>query len=401
MKTKLALIFFASLIGLNAGAQQPTPSPKDDSTYTFTIVKELKCTPVKNQNRSSTCWCFSTVAFLESELIRAGKGEYDLSEMFIVRNNFEKKADRYVRMHGETAFSPGGLSENVLELVRQHGIVPEQVYSGLNYGDTAHVHNELDAVTTAYIKALINSRKLTTAWKDGFSGILDAYLGKLPESFTYNGKTYTPKSFAQSLGLNMDDYVSLTSFTHHPFYSKFILEIPDNYFWGLSYNLPLDELMAVIDNSLATGYTVAWGADVSEKGFEYRKGFAVVPDDAVVADQSGSDRARWENASGAKKEGAAAPKNEPAKEKVITQQLRQQAFDNYETQDDHGMLIMGKATDQNGNLYYKVKNSWGTTNSKYDGYFFASVPYVQYKTTGILVHKDAIPAAIAKKMGIK
>ena len=391
------------MLTIGAHAQKKAAEQKDEDIYKFTVTKELKTTPVKNQNRSSTCWSFSTLAFLESELLRIGKPEYDLAEMYIVRKNFEIKANKYVRMHGETAFSPGGLAGNVIDIMKNYGIVPEEVYGGMNYGDTAHIHTELDGVTQAYIKAVTTNRskKLTTAWKNGFDGVLDAYLGAVPQKFTYNGTEYTSKSFANSLGLNFDDYVDITSFTHHPFYTQFALEIPDNYFWNKSYNVPLDEMIKIIDNSLELGYTVAWGSDVSEKGFQYRKGFAVVPEKDEDLDQAGSDRERWEAASGSKD---SKKKEEPkpifVKEKVITQEMRQAAFDNYETQDDHGMLIMGTATDQNGNRYYKVKNSWGTDRSRYEGYFFVSIPFVQYKTTSIMVNKNAIPADIAKKMGL-
>lgn len=401
---KISFIICALLLTFNVQAQNKKANEqKDEDIYKFTVTKELPTTSVKNQSRTSTCWCFSTLTLLESELLRMGKGEYDLSEMFIVRKNFEIKADRYVRMHGETAFSPGALAGNVIKIMKDYGIVPEEVYEGKNYGDTVHIHTELDAASSAYIKAVTTnrSRKLTTAWKDGFNGILDAYLGKMPEKFTYKGVEYTPQSFANSLGLNLDDYVDITSFTHHPFYTEIALEIPDNYFWNTSYNVPLADMMRIIDNALEQGYTVAWGSDVSEKGFQYRKGFAVVPEKDEDLDQTGSDRARWEAASGSKNDKKKEePKPEPVKEKTITQEMRQIAFDNYETQDDHGMLIMGTAKDQNGNNYYKVKNSWGTTNSRYDGYFFVSIPYVQYKTTSVMVNKKAIPADIAAKLGL-
>ena len=400
---KLLLVACASLLlSFNMQAQKSkAASDKEEDIYKFTVVKELPCTPVKNQNRSSTCWSFSSVGFIESELLRLGKGEYHLSEMFVVRNNFEEKADKYVRMHGSIAFSPGGLTENVFQLIERHGIVPESVYSGLNYGDTMHIHNELDNVTGAYMAAVLKSKKLTTAWKDGLNGILDAYLGEKPEKFVYNGIQYTPQSFAQSLGLNMNDYVNITSFTHHPFYAQFVLEIPDNYFWGISYNVPLDEMMEIIDSSIEMGYTVSWASDVSEEGFQYRNGYAIVADKSAGEDLSGSDRARWEGNKGQTTKKGKEAKPAIAKELAITQELRQQAFDNYETQDDHGMLIMGTAKDQEGNRYYKVKNSWGTDRSRYDGYFFASVPFVQYKTTGVMVHKSVIPDHIADKLGIK
>ncbi len=397
MKKTLLLATIALFYTTLAQAQPTTATPAKDSGYIFTVDKELKCTPVKNQSRTGTCWCFATTAFFESELLRTGKGEYDLSEMYVVRRNYERKADRYVRMQGKISFSPGAISVNVFDLVRNYGLMPESAYSGLNYGDTLHNHSELDALARAYVDAVVKSKKLTTAWMNGYKGVLDAYLGKLPESFSYKGKSYTSQTFAQELGLNMNDYVAITSFTHHPFYTQFILEIPDNYFWGTMYNLPLDELMATIDNALNTGYTVVWDADVSEEGFQHGKGYAIVPD-ATKTSLSGTDRARFE--------GTAADKNASTtftipKEKTITQELRQRSFDNYETTDDHLMLLTGTAHDQAGNRYYKVKNSWGTERNSYGGYLFASIPYVQYKTVSIFLHKNAIPAAMASKLGIK
>lgn len=401
---KLLITACALMLTVSVQAQKKQATEqKDEDVYKFTVTKELPTTSVKNQNRTSTCWCFSTLSFLESELLRMNKPEYDLSEMYIVRKNFEIKADRYVRMHGETAFSPGALSGNVIKIIKDYGIVPEEVYGGKNYGDTVHIHTELDGVTSAYVKAVTTNRskRLTTAWKDGFNGILNAYLGEAPTNFTYKGVQYTPQSFANSLGLSLDDYVDITSFTHHPFYTQIALEIPDNYFWNTSYNVPLEDMIRIIDSSLEQGYTIAWGADVSEKGFQYRKGFAVVPENDDDLDQTGSDRERWEAASGSKNDKKKEePKPTPVKEKTITQEMRQIAFDSYETQDDHGMLIMGTATDQNGNRYYKVKNSWGTDRSRYEGYFFVSVPYVQYKTTSIMVNKKVIPADIVQKLGL-
>lgn len=401
---KLVFLICAILITGSTQAQKKQVSETDKDIYKFTITKDLPTTPVRNQSRSGTCWCYSVVAFLESELIRTGKGEYDLAEMFIVRKNFEDKAEKYVRMHGTMTFSPGALFENALRVIRLYGLMPEEAYPGLNYGQELHMHTELDAITEAYTDAVAKNRskKLTTAWKDGYNGILDAYLGKTPEKFTYKGAEYTPQSFKEMLGINMDDYVVITSFTHHPFYTKFALEVPDNYFWGESYNVPLDELMQIIDHSVEQGYTVGWDSDVSEKGFRHRDGYAVVPEKDEDLDQADSDRARWEAASGTKNDKKKEEsKLEPIKEKIITQQLRQKSFDNYETVDDHLMLISGTAKDQNGNTFYKVKNSWGTDRSRYEGFLFASAPYVQYKTICILVNKNAIPSAIAAKLNIQ
>jgi bleomycin hydrolase len=355
-----------------------------ETGYTFTMKKELACTPVKNQNATSTCWCFSGISMLESELLRIGKKPYDLSEMFIVRHTYEKKAQMYSRMHGSSNFAGGGEYGDVLNGWREVGLVPDGAYPGLNYGEIKHNHNEMDGALKGYMDAVIKGSKLTTAWFAGLNGILDAYLGKNPESFTYEGKTYTPASFTKELGINPDDYVLLTSFTHHPFYKTCVLELPDNWAAGSVYNLPLDELVQIIDNSVTNGYTVAWASDMSDKGFSMKQGVAIIPEK------------NWNEMT---EEESSKAFNGPRPEKVITQELRQKEFDNYSTTDDHGMHIVGLATDQSGNTFYKVKNSWGVTG-KYDGFIFVSKAYIMLRTTNIMVNKNAIPAAIAKKMGI-
>lgn len=369
-------------------------------SFQFTIVKELPITPVKNQASSGTCWSFSGLGMIEAELLRMGKPETDLSEMFIVYHSYSDKADKYVRMNGTINFAAGGSFHDVLYVLKNYGMVPESEMIGLNYGEEKHKHGELDAVLTAYIKAVVQNKnkKLSTAWKAGFDGILDAYLGKLPTEFTANGKKYTPQSYAQSLGLNFDDYVSLTSFTHHPFYEQFVIEIPDNWRWGESYNLPLDEFMKVFDNAIDNGYTIAWGSDVSEKGFT-RNGIAVNPE-TKVDNLPGSDQAKWLNISQKEMEEKIYKLQGPQPEVNVTQELRQEGFDNYTTTDDHGMLIYGTAKDQNGTKYFLVKNSWGT-DSKYNGIWYASESFVAQKTINIVVHKDAIPKDIRKKLGIK
>jgi bleomycin hydrolase len=355
-----------------------------ETGYTFTITKELAYTPVKNQNATSTCWCFSGISMLESELLRIGKKPYDLSEMFIVRHTYEKKAQMYSRMHGSSNFAGGGEYGDLLNGWREVGLVPDAAYPGLNYGEIKHNHTEMDGALKGYMDAVIKSSKLTTAWFAGLNGILDAYLGKNPESFTYEGKTYTPASFTKELGINPDDYVLLTSFTHHPFYKTCVLELPDNWAAGSVYNLPLDELVQIIDNSVTNGYTVAWASDMSDKGFSMKQGVAIIPEK------------NWNEMT---EEESSKAFNGPLPEKVITQDLRQKEFDNYSTTDDHGMHIVGLATDQSGNTFYKVKNSWGVTG-KYDGFIFVSKAYLMLRTTNIMVNKNAIPAAIAKKMGI-
>lgn len=373
---------------------------QDNDGYQFTTVKEVKISPVKNQNRTGTCWCFSGLGFLESELLRMGKGEYDLSEMFIVNHSYKDKADKYVRLHGYLNFAQGGSFGDVLYAAKHYGLVPESVMNGLNYGETMHVHGEMESAAANYLKAIIKNpnRKLSTAWKKGFDGIIDAYLGELPEKFTYNGKEYTPKSFAEELGLNIDDYVSLTSFTHHPFYSAFPIEVQDNWRWELSYNLPLNELMQVFDNAINNGYSVAWASDVSEKGFS-RNGVAVAADIESM-ERSGSDQDRWLGLSQTQKDQEIKKMLEkPCQEIKVTQELRQEEYDNYKTTDDHGMLIYGIAKDQTGKKFYMVKNSWGT-DSKYKGTWYASETFVAFKTMNIVVHKNAIPKEIRAKLGI-
>ncbi len=392
-----ALMLAFALSSVSAKDKKKT----EDEGYVFTTVKELKITPVKNQNRTGTCWCFSTLGFLESELLRMGKGEYDLSEMFIVSKNYKDKAEKFVRLHGKLNYAQGGSFEDVLQAWKEYGIVPESVMNGLQYGEDMHVHNELESASRAYLDEIIKNpnRKLSTAWKKGFDGIIDAYLGTAPEKFTYNGKVYTPKSFAAELGINPDDYVSLTSYTHHPFYTEFPIEVEDNWRWADSYNLPIDELMQVFDNAINTGYTIAWGSDVSEKGFT-RNGIGVIPDIESM-ERSGSDQDRWLGLSTSEKDAEIKKMMEkPCKELEITQEMRQQAYDNYETTDDHGMQIYGIAKDQTGKKFYMIKNSWGTDN-KYKGTWYISENFVKYKTMNIVVHKDALPQAIKDKLHIK
>lgn len=381
-------------------AQEAKEDKKAEEGFVFTTIKENPITSIKNQNRSSTCWSFSSVAFLESELLRQGKGEFDLSEMFIVHHTMEDRAVNYVRYHGDASFSPGGSFEDMVVCYEKYGMVPQNAMPGIMYGDSLPVHNELDAVAGAYVEAIGKGKfsKLTPVWKNGLRSIYDTYLGECPKEFTYNGKTYTPRTFADEvLKLNMDDYISLTSYTHHPFYTQFNVEVQDNWRNALSYNLPIEELMEVMDNAVRKGYTFAWGSDVSEQGFT-RDGIAVFPDASKGAELTGSDMAHWLGLSAADKRKELTSK--PLPEVNVTQEMRQKAFDNWETTDDHGMLIYGLAKDQNGKEYFMVKNSWGEAG-KYKGIWYASKAFVAYKTMNILVHKDAIPSKIAKKLGLK
>lgn len=378
-----------------------TVGAQENEGYVFTPVKELKITSVKNQNRSGTCWSFSGVGFLEAELLRQGKGEYDLSDMFIVSHSYKDKANKFVRLHGCLNFGQGGSFGDVLYATKHYGAVPESVMTGLRYGEDAHVHGELENLAISYVNTIVKNPngKLSTAWKEGFDGIVDAYLGKVPETFTYNGKEYTPESFGKELGLDIDDYISLTSYNHHPFHSTFPIEVQDNWRWDLSYNLPLNELMEVFENAINNGYSIAWASDVSEKGFT-RNGIAIAPD-IVSMETSGSDQDKWVGLSKAEKEAEINKMLEkPCQELTITQEMRQKEYDNYQTTDDHGMLIYGIAKDQTGKKYYMVKNSWGTDN-KYNGTWYASEAFVAYKTMNIVVHKDALPKAIKTKLNIK
>jgi len=398
---KLVVLAVAALLSFGASAQKDKKKEEaKPEGYKFTVVKQVPATSVKDQNRSGTCWSFSGLGFIENELLRMGKGEFDLSEMWVVRNCYAAKADRYVRMQGNFNLAGGGGFFDILWNMKNYGFVPEEAYTGLQYGEPKHVHGELDALAKAYADVIVKNpnRKISTAWKKGFDGVLDAYLGPKPEKFTYKGTEYTPESFAKNLGINADDYVSLTSFTHHPFYSKFILEIPDNWLWEESYNLPIDEFEQVLDNAINNGYSIAWGADVSEKGFQYNKGVAVIPQ-TDVAVLNNSEKAKWTELTPKERESMFFNLDHPVVEQTITQKLRQDAFDSQQTTDDHGMVIEGIAKDQRGEKFYIVKNSW-SAEGIYKGYFYASRQFVLYKTTGIMINKKAIPAEIQKKLGL-
>jgi aminopeptidase C len=371
---------------------------QNSAEYEFTTIKENPVTSIKNQYRSGTCWCFSALSFIESEVLRTTGKELDLSEMFVVGKSYRDRAVKYVRLDGHLNFAAGSSFGDVLHVIEDYGIVPQDVMPGFNYGTDKPEHSELDAALKGYVQAIASNpnKTLTTAWLKGFDGIVEAYFGAYPETFNVDGKEYTPASYRDALGINVDDYVNLSSFTHHPFYSEFIIEVPDNWRWDTAYNLPIDELMAVMYNAIENGYTIAWGSDVSEKGFT-RNGLATMPEEQKVA-TAGSDQERWVGKAAEEKKEEV--KAELPKEIFATQEMRQDGYDRKTTTDDHGMHIYGVAKDQNGNNYFMVKNSWGETG-KYKGVWYASDAFVRYKTLNIVVHKDALPKDIKKKLGIK
>jgi bleomycin hydrolase len=392
-----ALAAFSLLMG-NAQVAPQTPTQANPqapltnmkgSEYKFTVIKSLDANAVQNQGQTGTCWSFSSMSFFESELIRMGKGkEFNLAEMYIARKAYPLKADNYIRMHGRANMAEGGGFSDVVNVIRRYGMVPEEVYTGKKNPKDPHNHAVLEATLKGIVSAAAddkNSKIDFEATHQAVEAACDAFLGKAPEKFTYKGKEYTPKSYAESTGINPDDYVFITSYTHHPFYSKFTLEVPDNWNWDQMYNLPLNEFQEVMHNAINTGYTFAWASDVSEKGFRFKDGLAIVPE-IPYADMTDEEKADLVK--------------KPHAQFKVTQENRQLAFDNYESQDDHGMHVVGMVKDQKDTPYYIVKNSWGKDRNECDGYFYASESYVLYKTTSIMLHKKAIPPAIAKKLGI-
>ncbi|MBQ7258450.1 MAG: aminopeptidase [Paludibacteraceae bacterium] len=401
---KELMIIAALAVSLSAFAQNDSTQVKKDSVegWQFTTVDSVPITRVKDQHRSGTCWAFSTLGFLESEVLRIKGKEVELSPMFVVSKTLIDRATYCVRLYNEPKFAEGGSAYDVIYCMQHYGLVPKSAMPGIRYGwteaDTLPVFSELTAVASGYLNGLKKQKKLSPVWREGLQAIYDTYLGACPTEFEYEGKKYTPESFVKSLGLNAEDYVSITSYTHHPFYERFALEVPDNWRMDQMYNVPMEDMMRIIDNALANGYTLAWGADVSEIGFT-RKGIGVVPDADKGADLTGSDMAKWVGMTKDKQKEELTKK--PLPEKTITQQMRQDAFDNWETTDDHGMQIFGTAKDQNGKRYYMVKNSWGTLRSDYKGIWYISEAFMQYKTNDVLVHKNAIPKDILKKLKIK
>lgn len=389
MNKHLISCFLLLSTWFQAVSQAPATNKKN-SEYKFTITKSIDATPVQNQGMTGTCWSFSTLSFFESEILRLKKMKVKLSEMFVVRKTYTLKAENYVRMHGNATFAEGGEPTDVINCWKNYGMVPQEVYNtGFRELETyPYNHKPLDSTLLSEMKKVVdpkNTKLDPAAWKANVESILDKYLGKAPEEFEYKGKKYTPKTYAAELGLNPDDYILLSSFTHHPFYKPFILEVPDNWAWKEYNNVKLEDMMKTIDNALANGYGVAWAADVSEPFFRFKDGLAQVPEN-------------WGTMSDAEKDNCFI---KPCKQQDITPEMRQAGFDDYQTQDDHGMHLIGTATDQSGNKYYLVKNSWGTKRNDCDGYFYATPEYLKLKTISITVHKKAVPGDLLKKMSSK
>ncbi len=370
----ILLLFITGFSSPSIFAQVELEKPNN---YQFTLQKQIECTDVKSQDRTGTCWSFATASFLESEMIRAGKGRHNVSEMYVVRNIYRDKARNYILRQGKANFSQGSLSHDLIAASRKHGMVPEVVYSGMLGDQKKHDHSEMEAVLKGILDGVLKQKRPSDKWQNAFEAVLDVYLGPEPANFTYDGRQFTPESFASDMSLDPGQYVNITSYTHHPFYESFILEIPDNYSNGAYYNVPVDELQAIVDNALLQGYSVAWDGDVSEKGFSARKGIAVLPEDVKREDLF----------------------EEPGTELAVDQALRQKTFENFSTTDDHLMHFTGIAKDQKGTRYYLTKNSWGEI-SPYKGYLYMSEPYFRLKTVAVMVHKDAIPKKIAKKLNL-
>ncbi|MBO4624046.1 MAG: aminopeptidase [Bacteroidales bacterium] len=398
-KCILTLAIVVASVSVQAQPQRPA-SPVSPKDFTFTVVKENAITPVKNQNNSGTCWCFSALSFLESESIKA-KGIKDpalypdYSEMYIVRRSYYDRAIKYVRLDGHLNFAVGSDFGDAIETAKKYGLIDQKAYTGMQYGYDLPVQGELDAGLKGYVSAVVKNpnRKLTAVWPKGVDGILDAYMGQVPETFVVNGVTYTPMTYLDAQGINLDDYIGFTSYTHHPFYTQFAMEVCDNWRNSPSWNVPLDEFMAIMDYAVENGYTVAWGGDVSETGFT-RDGVGLLIDTSVKT--AGSDQERWVGKGPEDK-----PAEKPAvKEIKVTQELRQQYYDEKTSTDDHGMHLFGIAKDQNGNKFYMIKNSWGEAGA-YKGIWYMSEEFAKGKTLNIVVNKKAVPKEILKKIGVK
>jgi len=390
----------AGLVLLALSVQMSAQATKDSlpEKYVFTKGIGLQVTPVKDQSATGTCWSYATTSFIESELLRTTKDTFDLSEMFFVRKAYETKALQYVRLHGTANFGQGGQAHDVMNVIRKYGMITDAAYSGLANGQTKPSHAELEAVLTAMVSAISKNPagKLSPEWMNAISGVLDVYLGKVPSTF---GKSNTsPPEFAKKI--NPDDYIEITSYSHHPYYSSFTLEIPDNWSGDTYYNVPLEELIQIMDNALSKGYTIAWDGDVSDKGFSHKNGVAIVPE-VSIENMPATERSKWDKLTEKERRAQFYTFEKPVPEKNITQEIRQAAFDNFSATDDHLMHITGTATDQNGKRYFRTKNSWAADSNTDGGYLNMSEAYARLNTIAIMIHKDAVPKDIMKRISLK
>jgi bleomycin hydrolase len=399
MKGLIIPIIILPTLHMYAGNDEIITSTEESSSAgKMQFLVSIPSTPVKDQFKTSTCWSFSGISLIETELIRMNKGEFDLSEMFVIHHNYERKADRYVRMHGKINFAPGGEANDVTDVFQEFGIVPDEIYSGLKVNTGQHMHGEMDRVLEKYIDAVVTNpeKEISPVWQEGFGRVLDSYLGEIPERFKFNDQEYTPGSFAESLNLSTVKFVMITSFMKYPYYEPVILEIPDNWSWAESYNVPIEILEQIVDTALYHGYSIAWASDISESGFNFKKGLALVPD-IQYAPESARESNKWKKKSEEEKENIIFSLSEPIEELNVTPEIRQEAFDNYTTTDDHGMQILGIAEDKNNRCFYYVKNSWGQDNP-YNGFIYVSKPYFRFKTISIMLNIEALTPEMRLKL---
>jgi bleomycin hydrolase len=403
MKLLRSLLIACACAALLAVAGIPAIAQEEnaDTAYIFETIVEIPATTVKDQHRSGTCWAFAGISFIESEVLRISDKETDLSEMFIVRNAYAEKGLKYVRLHGSSNFGPGGQGHDVINVIEDYGIVPEEVYHGLEIGDEKHNHGEMDAVLKGFLDAVVKKRggKLSPKWFEAYNAILDVYLGAIPASFDDDGKKVNPMGYAESLGIDPSDYVEITSYMCYPYYEAVLLEIPDNWSDDLYYNLPLEDMMKVINYALENGFSICWDGDVSDRGFSHRNGLAIMPE-KKVDNLSGTERERWEKLTDAEKGKELYSFDKPGDEKEVDDAMRQEFFDNYTATDDHLMHLTGIVEDQNGTRYYITKNSWDEDSNDKGGILYMSAPYVRLNTIAFMLHKDAIPEEIAEKLGL-
>ena len=395
---KSCFIILAFIASANLGIAQVTTNV-EGSEFKFKEIIRHTSSPVESQGRTGTCWSFSALSFLESEIMRINKRDKPiiLSEMFIVRKAYEAKAEKYIRMDGRTNFGEGGAFHDIPYVIRNFGIVPRSEYTGLKKKSDVYNHGEMFTSLNEIVQNAKNEGKgIQKEWVNRYNAILDENIGKLPDNFKFEGERYTAQTFYKMLGIDMNDYVSMTSFTNHPMNSECMLQIPDNWLWDKSYNVSIDDLYETVLHALKSGYTVAWGADVSEDGFSFGNGLAIVPLSKKTIEVEGEDDKNFSEARADKKSSVFTI---PDAEEVVTQEMRQEGYDSKKTTDDHGMHIVGLYKDGKGRKFFLVKNSWGTTNYP-EGYLYVSESYFRLKTINIYLHKESVSDTVRAVLGL-